>query len=366
MGLVFRKMQDNEATILQSLGGKCHRRSLEGLFVSKPKEAIVAEKDGEIVGYFSYKIEYYGDKKLGVVKHVFGLGEELCKYGVSQMWAEGCDYITAIIRDDNYVSWSTFERFGFVRASMTRVINTLEFGGFMKLYLNNMYGLYMGCDCFFAVNPDKPKSSYTYEKKPGINQMVFHHLNNTILALILLLASIAFSDFEIYGGISRIPTILLSVLAVFLGVNIFTFVGTLFTRRKWEYRMSTGGTLLSLIVSFIGNLFPIVGNWYPKQYDNTPTFRREMGITAIFPWLFLMGVSIILRLWGSDITFLDADVLIPIVDTLLLLRCIPFFAINLGSSRVLQWNKILWAVMALVSILLGFGQFESVYNAWFS
>ena len=62
--MILRKMQENEAKAVQKLAVKSFWRSLESPFVSRPKTAIIAERDGKIIGGFLYSIEDSGKFKL--------------------------------------------------------------------------------------------------------------------------------------------------------------------------------------------------------------------------------------------------------------------------------------------------------------
>lgn len=364
MDLTLREMQPSEARTVQLLGTKSFLRSLEGFGVPKPKTARVAVKDGKIVGGVIYSIENCGGKKLGFVDIFFvdkayagqGIGRALCDEGVAYLWAEGCDYLATFVRDDNVGSWRAFEKAGFIRSDLPKVAGALGQGGFIKTHVKHLYGFGLGCDFYFAVRPENSADLPAYSKKTGIGQLALHLFTNIALVLIVILSGMGFANVASDPPLitSQLPTILISLLLIFGGVIILSYIGTLFSGRKWHYRMPTGGLLLGLIFGFgMGALIPMAGNWYPNHYENTRKFRVDMGISAFLSWLYLIGLLIIARLFGGDIQFLGSGLQV-VISILLMFRCIPFPVVNLGSVRVFRWNKVLWALMAAASIYLAF------------
>ena len=137
MELIIREMEAGEAKAVQALGIKCFLRSFEGAYVPRPKTACIALMGGEVVGGFLYALESCGKKKLGIIDFFFvdpkhagqGIGRALCKEGVSQMWAEGCDYLATFVRDDNVGSWSAFQAAGLKSVSLPKVYLSNPYGG---------------------------------------------------------------------------------------------------------------------------------------------------------------------------------------------------------------------------------------------
>jgi len=363
MELILREMEAGEARAVQSLGIRSFLRSLEGFFVTKPKTALVAEKDGKIVGGFLYAIETRGAKKLGFVDFFFvepayagqGIGRALCDEGVARLWAQGCDYLATFVRDDNVGSWAAFEKTGFARASLPKVAGALGLGGFVKTYLKHLYGLCTGCDLYFAARPDSQAPASDYAKKTGISQLALHVLTNTMLVLIPALVAFAAAGASSAAfSVQQFSMVSLSLLIVFGGAAVFGYIGALISRRKWRYRMPSGGLPLSFIFSVIGGmLYPVAGNWYPDRYENTPKFRKDMGISAILPWLYMIALLVAARQFGIELPILSTMPQI-IIAVLLVFRCVPFPHVNLGAVRVFRWNKVLYGVMVLASIFFAF------------
>jgi len=351
-------MEAEEARSMQTLGNKTFLRSLEGPYVPKPKKALAAIRDGNIVGGFCYSIEICGKKKLGFVDFLFvdpiyagqGIGRALCQEGTAHLWELGCDYLATIVRDDNVGSWSGFVKSGFIRASLPNVADALGIGGFIKTYVKHFFGFSPGCDFYFAIHPDDnsvPLSDYA--KKTGFGQILLHPLTNIFLVLLPILISLITSA----AIPPNFPILISRLLIVFGGVIFFSYIPTLFSGRKWHYRMPTGGLLLASIFSIFGFFMPMAGNWYPDRYENTQAFRRDMGISALLSWVYLLGISIAARLFDGVSAFFGTGVLI-VIGVLLIFRCIPSPVVNLGSVRVFRWSKVLCILLALASIFTVF------------
>jgi len=343
--MILREMQAEEARGLQLLALKNFWRSLESPYVTKPKMAMLAEKDGKIIGGFLYSIENSGKNKLGFVDFFFvdsqhmgqGVGSALCKEGIARMWAQGCDYLITVVRDDNVGSWASFEKMGFVRANLLKFTRAVGFGGLIRAYLSHSYGVSVGCNLYFAA---RSENSEVYAKDFGLGQMFLHLVINIALALL----SFSVIIFE------SLPQLILSLALVFGGVILFAYIGTLFSKRSWRYQFTTGGAVLSLILPLGGGVFPLAGGFYPKRYENTEKFRRDMAITAILPWVFLMALLLIVQFF--DFGFLYSGLIAGITRALLLFRCIPLLSANFGASRIYKWRQDLWFMMVVASVTM--------------
>ena len=362
MNLKIREMNIDQAKEIQALGTKIFLSSFEGFFVSKPKTAKVAEIDGEIVGGFTYAIEKCGGIKLGLVDFFFvksshagqGIGGRLCDEGVSFLWGEGCDYATTFVRDDNVGSWAVFEKQGFERVDLFKFTKTLGSIGFLKTYLKHFFSCCVGCDIYLAARPDCGIDMSKHKKNTGASQIALHVATNAALMLIFIISSGVNLAATFKIPATEIMTILAALLTALGGSVIFAYIGTLFSRgRNWRYRMPNGGMLLCLVLAVLGAFVPMAGNFYPERYENTAKFRRDMGLTAVLPWIYLLGMLVFALFFGSRFYFFG-NVFQAIVSVLLLFRCIPFKVINLGSVRVYQWSKPLCLMLFLITFLLVF------------
>jgi len=366
MGVIIREMEADEAAAVQSLGLRTFLRSLETFFVPKPKTAKVAVLDDKIVGGFIYTTEIHEGKKFGVVDFFFvdsahggqGIGSELCKEGVAYLWSEGYDYLAAVVRDDNVASWAAFEKNGFVRANMQKASNALGFVGFLSFYIKHAYFVSSACDLYFAPRPGRGIELSSYSKDTGLGQITLHLFANLLLVFIFALArTLFFRETSSFADFLRVdlPAFSPAVLFVFGGAILFTYLGTLFSERKWHFRVPTGGFVLCFIVGFFGFLFPMGGSFYPDRYENTPEFRRDMGIPALTSWLYIMALLLVTSLFAEVLPLFSYNIwayIGTLAGVLLIFRSMPLLHVSFGSSRVFAWNKILYGIMFLVSVLL--------------
>ena len=95
----------------------------------------------------------------------------------------------------------------------------------------------------------------------------------------------------------------------------------------------------------------MAGNFYPEKYENSAEFRRDMGLSAVFPWIYLLCLFAVARFCGFAIFGGGFQAAVSI---LLLIRCVPYPVVNLGSVRVFRWSKVLCLILAAASIFLVF------------
>jgi len=386
--ILIREMLPHEAQTIQALGVKTFIRSLEGFYVAKPESARVAVLDDKIVGGFIYTTDKFGDKKLGFIDFFFvdpayagrGIGRDLCKESIDYLWAEGYDFLGAVVRDDNVGSWAAFEKNGFVNADLPGVARSMGFLGFLQVYFKHWYFFSSACDLHFAARPASVSGAETEEhdvhplqahsgdapllssfrKKTGFGQFAMFLLANLIFVLISTIIGSGFIRWDypfadFFAG--TLPTLAIATLIVFGGAALFTYLGTLFSERKWRFRVPTGGFVICLALSFAGFLFPLGGSLYPDKYENTAKFRRDMGVPALLSWIYVIALVVGLGLFADGLPVLF-DYLWAYTGALavlvLIFRCIPFPHANFGSSRVFTWSKVLYAVMFLGSVYLAF------------
>jgi len=344
MDLTFRSMNNDEAMELKKLARKSFG-FIEGLFVTKPKTAIVAIIDEKIVGGFVYQLEICNGKKIGFVSFLFtdpvfqgqGIGKQICEKGIQHLWEIGCDNLVTFVRDDNVFSWGIFKKNGFALTNLQNVANVIGLLRAMKLYIRTLYGLFgIGHD-FYIASPEKESASL--QKKEGtIRQVLVYVLLNTLIFLPNAIIT------------RNIIPVIVSSSFIFLGIVFAGYIGTLFSKRKWSFRFTGGGVVSYFIINIFPNLFfPVIGNWYPIQYENNPKFKRDMAINVISVWLFLL----ILLIVGKNIKYIPMLFMyVPsIAAVLIILKCLPIPVFESGGfGRVFKWNKIVFGLLAIVSI----------------
>jgi predicted N-acetyltransferase YhbS len=107
MNIIIRAMKDEESLDVRRLGRKTFM-GFESLFMPTPKKALVALQGDKIVGAVLYKFLNLGKKKVGYIDfafvdasmHGFGVGNRLYHETTQLLWDEGCDYISALVKDD--------------------------------------------------------------------------------------------------------------------------------------------------------------------------------------------------------------------------------------------------------------------------
>ena len=348
MSPTFRSMNPGEGPELKKLAQKSFGL-IEGLFLfaMRPKKAIVAVVGEKMVGGFVYQIETAGDKKIGFASFLFtdpafqgqGIGKRLIEEGIRRLWEEGCDVLVTFVRDDNVASWGAFERNGFVLASLSKLARLVGWPGVAKLCVKTTYWLSIGHDFYVTLRDEKSTEFYRYKKEGSAGQIAAYVFINILFSL-----PIAFASGNMIYAIA-------SAAFVFWGIVLMGYVGTMFSKRKWNFRFTGGGMPVYFAINLaIRGIFPLIGNWYPSRYENTPEFRRDMAINAIVVWVFLLGLMATGRIVGAPL-----QVVSEIASFLLIFRCLPIPAFeSSGFGRVFKWNRIVLGLLIAASIALVF------------
>lgn len=340
MEITTRLMEPGEAPEVQRIGRSAFG-GLEGLGIPKPKQAIVAVVDGRIVGAIQLKFYRAGGKKVGYFDYAFihpdyhnqGIGSILYKAAADYLWGQGCDAITALVKDDNVGSWSLLLKNGFVRISVPELVRKFGFIGMLRLYMGTVYNIAIGMDYYVAMRDQQCPSG----KGGSTRQIGAYLLANLFLSLFFLLEKrenmrAFFAAYGIY----------------LLGGLLIGYIGTLFSKRRWQFRLNNGGGLVCAFVNYIGGVYPMTGNWYPDRYENTDSFRRDMGVQSLSGWIFVMILTL-LPMFAADQPLLHA--LGQIGSVFLLYRVITIYPFEaFGGGRVYRWNKAVFFLMAAASL----------------
>lgn len=348
--ITIRQMRPNEADTVRKIGRRAFT-GIESLWVPRPKLALVAEEGNRIVGAIMYKFLITGGKKTGYVDYAFvdpdyhshGVGSELYRAAADFLWAQGCDALTAVVKDDNVGSWSLFGKNGFTRVSIPALVR--EFGpvGAFRHYFGTPLCFGVGMEYYVAVRNGTIPSG----KDSSILQILSYLLTNAFLLLIAMLM-VANNTFLLPAA--YLTVLLTGILSGLIGTRLSY-------RRNWKFRFNNGGALICALVH-LGSLFPMVGNWYPEHYEKAREFRRDMGITALTDWITLLIITVLSAFLsvtyqhsGGIHAFLRCTA--QIGTYLLIYRIIPFYPFeSFGGRRVLEWNKWIYAGMTLCSLAL--------------
>ena len=209
--------------------------------------------DEKIVGGFVYQVETIGDKKIGFASFLFidptfqgqGIGKRLIEEGLQRLWEEGCDVLVTFVRDDNIASWGAFEKNGFVLASLSRLARLVGWPGVAKLCVKTIYGFSVGHDFYVALRDEKSTDLYRYKKEGSAGQIAAYVFINILFSL-----PIAFASGNMIYAIA-------SAAFVFWGIVLMGYVGTMFSKRKWNFRFTGGGMPVYFAINLaIRGIFP--------------------------------------------------------------------------------------------------------------
>ena len=340
--LILREMKDGEQKALQKLGQKSFPL-LEGWFVGMPKAAMVAEYEGNAIGCMMYKFVLAGKKKIAYIDQAFvdpafhgmGVARRLYTETFQHIWEQGCDGITALVKDDNVGSWKPCMNNGFRRVSVPEAVKQLGFGGLLRLCLVTPLALGVGMD-FDLVMKDVPLQN----KQGGIRQALAFFLVNLLFAAPLWIRLAVMSPERL------VPSLLafLTVLALLLLPRLLMAVCR---REAWRFRFNNCGGLIPFILSLMGNVFPMNANWYPDVYENSSAFLKRMAIPELIKWALFLPLPLLALLPG-----LYWRALSQISSYILLFSVLPLYPFEaFGAGRVFRYSKVLWAITAALTLL---------------
>lgn len=342
MEITTRLMEPGEAREVQRIGRRAFR-GLEGLFVTKPKQALVAVRDGKIAGAIQFKFYHTPGRKIGYFDYAFvdrechsqGIGGVLYKAAADYLWEQGCDALSALVKDDNVASWKLFQKNGFERVSLPELARRFGIPGMLRLCLFTVLNIAVGMDYYVA---ERDQQSRPSGKGGSARQISAYLLANLFLSL-----------FFLFGRTQNIGAFFAAYVIFLAGGILAGYVGTLFSKRAWRFRLNNGGWLVCAFVSLLGDVYPMVGNWYPESYENSAAFRREMGVNALCGWLFVLVLTLV------PLAAKSPPVLTQYLGSLgclfLLYRVIPVYPFeSFGGGRVCRWNRGVYILMAAASL----------------
>lgn len=341
--VVIRKMKSEEALEVKRLGQKAFI-GVERFCVGKPKEAMIAIVNDKIVGGMIIKYIIANDKKFGYIDFAFidpdyhnqGIGRKLYKETFEYLWNEGCTAISAMVKDDNVASWKLFLNNGFSQTSIVQATRELGIALMLKQYFTTPTFLSNGMEFYLKIKDREVKPKKVKTK----TQIGLYLLANAFFMLLSFLLVDRLS-FRIY---------LTAYISVLAGGVIFSYIGTLFSKRRWKFRVNSCGAVVVALIN-IGTVYPLIANWYPEKYENTKEFKRDMGICALYEWVFLLGVTILAMVMETQYLFFKP--LGQLASGLLVYRILAIYPFeSYGGARVYRWNKVLYLIMSIISAVL--------------
>ncbi len=335
-------MRSDEAKVVQQVGRRAFG-VVEALFIPKPKEAIVAVVEDKIVGGIIVRYILTKDKKIGYFEDAFidpayqgqGIGRKLYKETTEYLWSQGCDALSALVKDDNVGSWQLFLDNRFKRTTIGEGMRQLGFVGMLKQYFMTPFLIANGMEFYLTV-----KGQETEEKKVKTSyQMSLYLLFNSLLLLPAL-----------YLNTQSPITFITAYLTLLAGGMITGYLGTLFSKRKWKFRVNTCGGVMVALINLSG-VYPLCGNWYPEVYENTTSFKRDMGYQALCEWLFIIIVTVSSDIWGKDSQYFRD--LVHMGGIFLIYHVLNFYPFEIfGAKRVYSWRKEAYFLLSLISLAI--------------
>lgn len=337
----IRKMEKSEAKEVKKIAQKAFI-GVERFFVNTPKEAMVAVVDGKIVGGIIIKRINSGSNKIGYFDTAFvdsnyhdkGVGAKLYESTTKYLWEEGCTSQSALVKDDNVGSWKLFLNNGFTLTTFREGVRVLGLKTMITHYFTTPYFISNGMEFYLTSKDTQVKA----KKNSSLNQISMYILINVLLVMVRLIMNP--KDFPIF----------MSAYITLLGSNIIIqYLGTLFTKRKWHFRLNSGGAALVAGLNFLGGIYPMVGNWYPKKYEKTREFKKDMGLIEACGWGSLIFITSVAFTLSSSHSFLYH--LATIGAELLIYRIIAIYPMDIfGGRRVYLWSKNIYMILTLLSV----------------
>ena len=341
MEVLIREFQPGEEKEIKKIGLMAFK-SIEGLFITKAKTAKVAVVDGKIVGAMQYKMISYGEKSFCYLEFAFvhpayhgkGIGNQLYHETIEAVRAQGCEVITALVKGDNIGSFGLIEKSGLKRCSFFELVRILGVRGALTMFFKTEQNIASGMDLY----------STNVKEKTGSGKELGAYL--FFNALILFLA--------VWNQGGQIFTYVASAMSVLLFTALIGSIICFISKRSWHFRMNNCGLFITILVSLLGGVFPLIGRWYPDEYSMDQSAKKELCISAMIEWLgLIIAGSVIHALSPGGLYW---RIVRMVIGCMLIYRLIPTYPFSeFGANRVWSYNKLLYVVMfATTLFLLGY------------
>lgn len=337
--LKIREMRSGEEKTVMKLGRKSFP-FFEGLFVGKPKKAMLAELEGCIVGAIMYKkidstTAYIDEAFVAPEHHGIGVGKKLYSTTFNFLRDNGCSSITALVKDDNVASFKLFTDNGFKRIGLEPAVTQLGAKCFVKHCLSTPMLFATGMDFYMASDKVDLKG-----KCNPLSQILVFFLANFLFLFPLWI--------RLFSANNSAPLHLLSsyllILILFLLPRLLF---SLWHREGFQFRFNNCGCLVTILLSIFGNPFPMNANLYPKEYKNTTAFKKTLFIPEIIKWVIFSILPLLPFALGDYFNFIA-----QISCYYLLYMVIPFYPFEaLGGGRIFRYSKPIWLITLLITLI---------------
>jgi RimJ/RimL family protein N-acetyltransferase len=341
---IIRVMAESEAPIVLR-GQRKAFSPLFALFLSRPKEALVAESDGHIVGAVTFKTIPTANGKAGYLDIAYvdasqrgnHLGSRLYIAAMEHLKTQGCSIITATIRDDNRASWKIMQNNGCVALPFLKLVEKVGFTGALRIGAHSHFAYALGHELWVTHEPISNSSTRT------LFGFIFLNL------LILLIASRGAIFFTLGGMV---------VLAAEVAGS---WLGTLSSRDRatWHLQRPHAALPLSFFVSIVRGLLPNNTVWQLEEgHYPIPERKALLGRVSLAGWiatsLATIASYVILETdLGNDMVESVFEGMINLGILLLFYRTVAVFPFeSFGGRRVYDWSRWRFWLMAVVSVAI--------------
>lgn len=339
MEIRIRDIRMGEEEEVRNLGLRTFH-SLEGIFIPKTEYTKVATVCDSIVGAMVYRLVHFEEDAFLYIRYAFidpryrgqGIGRKLYENAIYDLKREEkCSRMIALVRSDNVASFSLFERNGLTRCSLFQVAQQLGLEGMRELCLHTDYLYSPGMDLYCTDVKEKKNSVWS----------IFTYL---FINLIFLALGGAFFGRHILSHMGA--GLIVMGLTALLGSAV-CFVD----RGNWSFRFSNCGPVVPFVISLFGGFFPMLGRWYPSDYEDTDLSRQFLGISALAEWGGLFVVELILGIANPKILLFQK--IRFFIRTALIYRLLPTYPFgDFGAERVHKYNRYIYLGCFFATILL--------------
>lgn len=342
---IIRKMIQTEKVAVQKLAKKVFGFPIN-LMIGKPKKAIIATKNEEILGGTVYDTYNINNKKVGYLHWGFvdrdargnSLGKKTYRMAVDEMKKE-CDVVSSVINFENTNSYRALRNNGdFNKVSFFELFKLLNFWGAIKFLF--ITGAIFGCGHDVWINTKENKSD------ESIKSTFSYFINNFVIlsffiGYIILTRGAASSFF-----INLFVTGFLIMFAMFIGGFIFSK----FSKKPLYFVSPRMGILTYFMVSLSPFLFMITARWIPIGYNwSVGENKKEL---ALSPMGSMLGLWVICGL-SFLLPFMQIDLVKKMLFWILLLNSLPFLPPYAFLSKpIFRYNKIVYSIMLIINIIL--------------
>jgi len=336
----------------------------QSALVHSSPHMLAAKHEGEIVGgTISEIFEPKEGEKVGLVTWIFtteearGLhaGEAVLDATVDYLEEQGCDVLIAIVEWGNTSSSKLFASQGFDRASSGGVIDKYGLRGTARVWLTAMYFPALGYDLWTKNLVDDKKETGESPKTHSLLHLAGSLGVNTVLFVVAVASLFGL------GTVFEYPTYIVGVPLVFLGVRYLpTRIATARDEESWRFHSWGNVYPFASVFAVFGLYLPVPGNHRPDRRIWTYSEKLHLLGPAAFvsSLLTLTLYSFALADAFSVVTTPFPEVVAEIVlynawFFLIVDHIFPSFPFDTYNARVVRdWNRGVWAVLALVAVVM--------------